>query len=109
MSDLFGWHHSSESPVSKQLLSGLKSRLVLDPIRGANFPRVGGGRRAFGIKLTMQQQALDDILGEGLDPRTTLRLALEKVAQGLEARQGNALYMAAWKSAAKFIRSYKPD
>ncbi len=109
MTDLFGWHHSSESPVSKRLLSGLKSRLLLDPTLGAKAPQVTGGRRAFGIKLTMQQQALDDLLSEGLDTRTTMRLALEKVAQGLEARQGNALYMAAWKSAAKFIRSYKPD
>lgn len=109
MTDLFGWHHTSESPVSKQLLSGLKSRLQLDSIRGAIAPQFTGARRAFGIKLTMQQQTLEDVLNEGLDTRTTLRLALEKVAQGLEARQGNALYMAAWKTAAKFIRSYKPD
>ncbi len=109
MSDLFGWHHTSESPVSQRLLSGLKSRLRLDPILGATVPHRSGARMAFGIKLTMQQQTLEDVLDEGLDTRTTVRLALEKIAQGLEAKHGNHLYMAAWKTAAKFIRSYKPD
>jgi hypothetical protein len=109
MSDLFGWHHTSESPVSKQLLSGLKSRLQLDPMRGATAPRFIGARKAFGIKLSMQQQTLEDILDDGLDTRTTMRLALEKIAQALETKHGNHLYMAAWKTAAKFIRSYKPD
>lgn len=108
MTDLFGWHKSSERPV-QHLLSGLKSRPMLDPSLGRNSPHLSGVRRAFGIKLSMQQQTLEDVLDEGLDTRTTLRLALERVAQGLEARQGNALYMAAWKTAAKFIRSYKPD
>lgn len=108
MTDLFGWHKSSERPV-QHLLSGLESRPMLDPSLGRNPPHFSGVRRAFGIKLSMQQQSLEDILDDGLDTRTTLRLALEKVAQGLEARQGNALYMAAWKTAAKFIRSYKPD
>jgi hypothetical protein len=109
MNDLFGWRHTSESPVSKQLPSGLKSRLLLDPMRGAIAPHFSGARRAFGINLTMQQQSINDLLDEGLDTRTTLRLALEKIAQGLEAKSGNHLYMAAWKVAAKFIRSYKPE
>jgi hypothetical protein len=109
MTDLFGWHHTSESPVSKQLLSGLKSRLQLDPILGTTAPHLSGVRKAFGIKLTMQQQTLEDVLDEGLDTRTTVRRALEKVAQALETKHGNHLYMAAWKTAAKFIRSYKPD
>jgi hypothetical protein len=109
MTDLFGWHHTSELPVSKHLLSGLKSRLVLDPIHGANAPCSPGARSAFGIKLTMQQRLLDGILEEGFDARTTLRLALEKVAQDLEGKHGNHVYMAAWKTAAKFIRAYKPD
>lgn len=109
MTDLFGWHHTSESPVSKQLLSGLKSRLQLGPTRRATAPHFSGVRCAFGIKLTMQQQSLEDVLDEGLDTRTTLRLALEKIAQGLENRDTNSLYKAAWKAAAKIIRSYKPD
>lgn len=57
----------------------------------------------------MEQQSLNDLLEEGLDTRTTLRLALEKVAQALEAKDTNSLYRAAWKAAAKIIRSYKPD
>src|ERR1700738_4511678 len=94
MTDLFGWHHTSESPVSKQLLSGLKSRLQLDPMRGATAPHFSGARRALGINVTMAQQSMDDLLDEGLDTRTTLRLALEKIAQGLETKAGNHLYMA---------------
>lgn len=109
MNDLFGWHHTSESPVPKRSLSGLKSRRLLGPMRGAIAPHFSGARSAFGIKRTMQQQSIDDLLDEGLDTRTTLRLALEKIAQGLEAKSGNHLYIAAWKVAAKFIRSYKPE
>jgi hypothetical protein len=109
MSDLFGWHHTSESPVSKQLLSGLKSRLQLDPISGAIAPRFIGARKALGISVTMSQQSMDDLLDEGLDTRTTLRLALEKIAQSLENRDTNSLYKAALKAAAKIIRSYKQD
>lgn len=109
MNELFGWHHISESPVSRQLFSGLNSRLQSGPVPERAAPHFSGARMAFGIKLSMQQQSLNDLFNEGLDTRTTVRLALEKVAQGLEAKSGNHLYMAAWKAAAKFIRSYKPD
>jgi uncharacterized membrane-anchored protein len=42
------------------------------------------------------------------DNKAAVREALEAVARELEARAGNALYRAAWKVAAKIVRSRKP-
>jgi hypothetical protein len=42
------------------------------------------------------------------DANTTLRDKLEAIARELETRAGNALYVAAWKVAAKIVRSHKP-
>jgi hypothetical protein len=42
------------------------------------------------------------------DANASLRDKLEAIARELETRAGNALYVAAWKVAAKIVRSHKP-
>jgi hypothetical protein len=42
------------------------------------------------------------------DANTSLRDKLEAIARELETRAGNPLYVAAWKVAAKIVRSHKP-
>jgi hypothetical protein len=42
------------------------------------------------------------------DDKPTISDALEAVARELETRAGNAVYRAAWKVAAKIVRSRKP-
>jgi hypothetical protein len=43
------------------------------------------------------------------DANASLRDKLEAIARELETRAGNALYVAAWKVAAKIVRSHKPS
>ncbi len=43
------------------------------------------------------------------DTKTIVRETLEAAAKALEARSGNRMYRAAWRVAAKIIRSHKPD
>lgn len=43
------------------------------------------------------------------DTKSAVRAALEAVAQEIEARGGNAIYVKAWKRAAKIVRSHKPS
>lgn len=40
--------------------------------------------------------------------KSAVRAALEAVAQEIEARGGNAIYVKAWKRAAKIVRAHKP-
>jgi hypothetical protein len=47
-------------------------------------------------------------IGHG-DVDYLVRAALERAACSLENRAGNKLYKAAWKVAAKIIRSHKPN
>lgn len=42
------------------------------------------------------------------DTKSAVRAALEAVAQEIEARSGNTVYMQAWKRAAKIVRAHKP-
>jgi hypothetical protein len=42
------------------------------------------------------------------DIKSAVCAALEALAQELEARRGNAIYMKAWKRAAKIARKHKP-
>jgi hypothetical protein len=41
--------------------------------------------------------------------KSAVRHALETVAKELDTRKTNSLYRAAWRAAAKIVRSYKPD
>lgn len=50
------------------------------------------------------QKSPEDLLRE-----STVRITLERAAQRLERQAGNELYQRAWKTAAKVIRSMKPD
>ena len=74
--------------------------------------RLYGSKRHF---LTWQSFAFRGILpmptdsiGHG-DVNFLIGSALEKAACALENRAGNKLYKAAWKVAAKIIRSHKPN
>lgn len=66
-------------------------------------------RRLMAIKTTMQQDAVAELIEQENLPVSAVRKLLELVAQGIEKRGGNDAYIKAFKNAATFVRSYKPD
>lgn len=55
-----------------------------------------------------EMQALCSKTPEQLQQEEIQRQTLEQAAQRLEAKAGNSSYVAAWRAAAKFLRSLKP-
>lgn len=116
MTQSFGWHHTSETPVAVIDRSGLIPAVVSSPGLPGTPHLIGGiasgVRRAFGIqglKISMPQEAISELINAGSDTKTILRRALEMIALDIERKSGNQMYLAAWRIAATIVRSYKPD
>jgi hypothetical protein len=61
------------------------------------------------VKPTMPQRAITELIEDGRDLKTALRMALELVAKEIEKQHGNPMYTAAFKKSANLVRSLKPD
>lgn len=120
MNDLFGGHHTSGSPA-KVARSALRVPFppVSDchPATGENESdasknRGSEARGAWYLQLvrpTMPQRAIAELIEDGRDLKTALRMALELAAQEIEKQSGNPMYAAAFKKSAARVRALKPD